>query len=147
MKAVSTMTKEIGGQFEFICKKEVIACCGSNCAVCPRYYLNSEEEMLMAAELWHRLGWLDEALPLEEIRCYGCSPQKSCPHGLTECAAKHGLRKCSACLIFPCESIKEMLLRSEEQKKNCRGKCSEEEYEILRKAFFEKGKHLKKKSE
>lgn len=42
------------------------------------------------------------------------------------------------------EKIKNMLERSKEYKERCRDVCSEEEYNMLEKAFFNKEENLRK---
>lgn len=124
--------------------KEKIALCGDNCTECPRYNAHTDGELQAVAELWHKAGWRERVVSKEEIACSGCSPQKQCTYQLVECTREHGVRKCNQCKEFPCGKIKTMLERTAEYKKKCREVCSEQEYSILKKAFFEKENNLKK---
>ena len=45
---------------------------------------------------------------------------------------------------FPCEKINSMLVRSKEYQKRCKEICSDIEYDILEKAFFDKENKLRK---
>ncbi len=52
--------------------------------------------------------------------------------------------KCNPCAEFPCEKIQSMLKRSAEYQSHCKEVCSDVEYEMLEKAFFDKENNLKK---
>lgn len=65
-----------------------------------------------------------------------------CGDNCMECAKEHGVDKCNQCEEFPCIKITDMLKRSAEYKNRCREVCSEQEYIVLEKAFFEKEKNL-----
>lgn len=80
----------------------------------------------------------------EEIACRGCTPNNQCPYHLVECTKEHHVEKCSQCGEFPCSKISDMLKRSKEYQKKCREVCSQKEYVILEKAFFEKESNLMK---
>lgn len=123
---------------------EKITLCGDNCLACPRYLAKSDKELEKTAELWYRVGWRDRIVPKEEIRCTGCSSHKQCTYKLVECTKEHGVEKCNQCREFPCVKISDMLQRSGEYQKRCREVCSEEEYLVLKKAFFDKENNLRK---
>lgn len=123
---------------------EKITLCGDNCMYCPRYLAKTDEALAKVAELWHRIGWRDTIVPTDEIGCAGCSSHKRCTYGVVECVKKHGVEKCNQCPEFPCEKIDDMLKRSLVYKKKCRALCSQEEYALLEKAFFNKWKNLRK---
>ena len=53
----------------------------------------------------------------------------------------HNVDKCAE---FPCEKISNMLERSKEYQKRCKEFCSDAEYEMLEKAFFDKESNLRK---
>lgn len=124
--------------------EEKITLCGDNCLECPRYNARSDEELKAAAELWYRIGWRECVVSNDEIKCTGCSSHKECTYQLVDCVKKHNVEKCNQCGVFPCEKISDMLKRSAEYRKKCREVCSEEEYSILEKAFFDKENNLKK---
>lgn len=122
-----------------------ISLCGDNCLECPRYNAKNEEELRAVAELWYKVGWRDCVVSNEEIACHGCSSHKQCTYQLVECVKVHGVTKCNQCNEFPCMKIENVLERSAEYKRKCKELCSEQEYIILEKAFFEKEKNLKSK--
>ena len=124
--------------------KKLLALCGDDCAACPRYQAKSTEELRAVAELWFRIGWRDRILPPEEMACSGCSPGKQCTYQLVDCTERHGVVCCRQCRVFPCGKIQDMLRRSEEYRRICKGRCSEAEYAALEKAFFEKEENLGK---
>lgn len=124
--------------------KERITLCGDNCIECPRYNAHSETELRNVAELWYRAGWRDKVVSNKEIACTGCSSHKTCTYRLVDCTKTHSVEKCNQCKEFPCEKIEDMLERSREYQKKCKLICSEEEYAVLEKAFFDKEKNLMK---
>ncbi len=79
----------------------------------------------------------------DEIRCSGCSSHKKCTYHLVECIREKGIEKCNQCSDFPCEKIKNMLIRSREYQVRCREICTAEEYLMLKKSFFNKEENLK----
>lgn len=123
---------------------EKITYCGDDCLSCPRYLAKTEDELSRVAELWYRIGWRDSIVSADEIRCGGCFPHKSCTYNLIECIKNNGVEKCNKCGLFPCKKINDMLLRSKQYQERCRVICSEEEYNLLAKSFFNKEENLKK---
>lgn len=121
-----------------------IALCGDNCMECPRYRAKSEDELRQTAELWYRVGWRDRIVSNEEIRCTECSSYKQCTYHLVECTKEHHVEKCNQCGLFPCEKINDMLERSQAYQQKCRELCTDEEYEKLERAFFDKKNNLMK---
>lgn len=81
-------------------------------------------------------------MPADEISCTGCSSHKDCTYRLVECVKEHRVEKCNQCSQFPCEKIDSMLKRSRNYKKKCKELCSQEEYEMLEKSFFNKEENL-----
>jgi hypothetical protein len=124
--------------------EERITLCGDNCIECPRYNTHTEAELRKVAELWYRVGWRDTVVSNEEIVCEGCSSHKACTYGLIDCTEKHGVEKCNQCKEFPCNKITGMLERSKKYQEKCKEVCSEEEYDALEKAFFDKESNLRK---
>jgi len=121
---------------------KIIAACGNDCAACPRYnahpYEKTETELRHTAELWMKIGYRDRIVSNEEIACSGCSSHKQCTYQLIECTKEHGVSKCSQCARFPCQKIQDMLTRSAAYQKRCAEVCSETEFRLLEKAFFDK---------
>jgi len=124
--------------------EEKITLCGDNCIACPRYHACSDEELQKVAELWHRVGWRDHIVSSEEMKCEGCSSYKQCTYQLVECTEEHKVEKCNQCREFPCEKIERMLARSRDYQERCKIVCSQEEYEMLERAFFDKENNLRK---
>ncbi len=124
--------------------REKITLCGDNCIECPRYNAHSEEELRSVAELWCRVGWREHVVSNEEIKCEGCHSHKQCTYNLVECTKEHSVYKCNQCVEFPCEKIQSMLKRSAEYQSRCKEICSDVEYEMLEKAFFDKENNLRK---
>ena len=116
---------------------------GDNCAECPRYKASTDEELSAVAELWYKIGWSHYILSNEEIACKGCSAHKKCTYGLIKCSQLRGIKKCSQCQLFPCSKINDMFEKSAEYKQKCKEVCSEQEFAVLEKAFFNKEKNLK----
>lgn len=123
---------------------DLIMPCGDNCITCPRYTAQTNEELQKVAELWYRIGWTDTIASPEEIKCNGCSSHKSCTYGLIDCINKHDIQKCNQCLDFPCDKIDKMLQRTKQYQEKCERVCSESEFKVLNKAFFEKEVNLRK---
>ena len=98
----------------------IIAACGNDCAVCPRYtahpYEKSDEELHRTAELWMKIGYRD-----------------------------HVVSTCGECFEYPCDNIKECFAVTKSFEPMCRQACTDDEYKRLEKAFFEKEKNLSDK--
>lgn len=124
--------------------EEKITLCGDNCIEWPRYNAHTNEELTAGAELWHKVGWRTHIVSNEEIACNGCSFHKQCTYQLVECTKEHRVSKCNQCDEFPCAKICTMLERSAEYEKRCKEVCSEHEYSVSKKAFFDKENNLKK---
>ena len=123
---------------------EKITLCGDNCLECPRYLARTTSELEKVAELWFRVGWRDRIVPVDEIRCSGCTSHKQCTYHLVECTEENKVEKCNQCSKFPCYKIEEMLRRSDEYEKKCREVCTDEEYQMLKSSFFNKEVNLQK---
>ena len=127
--------------------EELIAPCGNNCVACPLYIANTDEDLQKAAELWHKLGWADSVLPINKIKCKGCSInafKPLCKFGIISCLKQRNLSKCNQCSDFPCDKINIMLAKNKQDQKELKKICTESEYRILCKAFYEKEENLKK---
>ncbi len=120
----------------------MISVCGDNCAVCPRYNAKSEEELHRLAQLWHRIGWRDRVVEPDEMRCSGCGSGKGCAYQLRECCAENNVERCTQCSCFPCERIAALLEKSAYNRSRCFEVCSEEEFALLDRAFYQKEKYL-----
>lgn len=120
--------------------------CGDNCSVCPRYVATQSgdvEQLRKVAVLWYRVGLRDEVVPPEELTCHGCSTENLCAYeDVRECAIEKGVKNCGECEDYPCEKVLKVFKWTESFVERCKEKCSEEEYESLRKAFFSKKENL-----
>ncbi|MBR5514514.1 MAG: DUF3795 domain-containing protein [Ruminococcus sp.] len=124
--------------------KNMITLCGDDCSKCPRYLAQTDTELKAVAELWYKVGWRNTVVSVDEIRCNGCSADKKCTYGLVDCTKAHTVDKCSQCVNFPCETIEDMLCRSEKYKKICRKVCTDDEYKQISEAFFNKFENMTK---
>jgi hypothetical protein len=122
----------------------IIAPCGDNCGICPRYTAQSPEELQNVAELWHRVGWRDTVVHHDEMKCPGCSSHKACTYNIVDCIKIKNIQRCNQCPDFPCDKIDKMLEKSKQHEKRCKEVCSDAEFMILHAAFFEKETNLRK---
>ena len=124
----------------------IIAACGNDCSVCPRYvnhpYEKTDAQLQHTAELWHKIGYRDHVVSKEEISCHGCRPENRCRYRIVSCCYEKGVKTCAACSFYPCAKLEECLAVTESFVPACRKACSEEEYEQLRRAFFAKKENL-----
>lgn len=128
-------------------KSVLISLCGDTCSECPRYIAtqNSDTVRLQKlAELWYRLGFRQEIVGIEEIRCNGCSKTKPCGYGINTCEHVRNLNNCGECAHYPCARISGAFARTDEADQRCRSLCSPEEYAQLQKAFLMKRETLNK---
>ena len=127
----------------------IIAACGNDCAVCPRYtahpYEKSDEELHRTAELWMKIGYRDHVVSNEEIACHGCKPENWCRYQVVKCCEDRGIKTCGECSEYPCDNIKECFAVTKSFEPMCRQVCTDDEYKRLEKAFFEKEKNLSDK--
>jgi hypothetical protein len=123
-------------------KEQIIAPCGNDCSVCPRYTAQTIEELQKFAQLWYKVERRDKVETPEEIRCLGCSDNKTCTYDVIECINNKNVQNHYQCDDFPCGKIKRMLRKTRRYEKRCKKLCSDEEFMILKKAFFEKENNL-----
>ena len=121
----------------------ILSVCGDDCAVCPRYLAQTEDELQQTAIFWHRVGWRDHVVSNDEIRCAGCGTRGSCAFMLMPCLREKGLARCTDCGEHPCGKIAQMLVCSAEKEAQCRAACGEERFfAMMKRAFYEKEKNL-----
>jgi hypothetical protein len=125
---------------------KILAACGNDCSVCPRYtappYEKPGEELQHTAELWMKIGYRDHVVTNDEIACSGCRPENRCRYRVIKCCAEKGIKTCAACPAYPCETMRECFAVTRSFEPKCREVCSDAEYEILNRAFFEKEQNL-----
>ena len=126
--------------------QKIIAACGNDCSVCPRYnvthYEKTDEELRHTAELWLKIGYRDRLVSNEEITCCGCRPENWCRYRVISCCEDRGIENCSECADFPCDNMRECFAVTKSFEPKCREICTEAEYQQLKKAFFEKEENL-----
>lgn len=133
---------------EAISDRRIIAACGNDCSVCPRYvahpYEKINEELSCTAELWTKIGYRDHIVSNEEIACTGCKPENWCRYHVVKCCEDKGIKTCAECGEFPCANMQDCFSVTNSFKPKCRQVCTDQEYETLKKAFFEKEQNLKR---
>lgn len=132
-------------RYEELKKAEpIISVCGDDCAVCPRYLAQTDEELHETALFWYKAGWRDYILSNEEIKCTGCGFRPQCSFMLLPCTVEHGVNMCYECSSFVCDKVRNTIAISEEKMKACREACdSDAEFEMMRRAFYNKEKNMR----
>ncbi len=129
--------------------EKIIAACGNDCSVCPRYvkepYKKTDAELSRTAELWCKIGYRDHVVTNEEIACTGCSTDNWCRYKVVMCVKEKHVDNCGQCNQYPCRNIKECFEVTKSFEPFCKKVCTKMEYETIRKAFFEKEKNLENK--
>lgn len=127
--------------------EKIIAACGNNCAACPRYvahpYEKTKEELRYTAELWMKIGYRDRIVSEEEISCTGCKPENWCRYHVVKCCRDKGIMTCASCHDYPCSNMRECFDITASFESICRECCTDEEYQKLQRAFFEKKQNLR----
>ena len=125
---------------------KISAACGNDCAACPSYvahpYEKTEEELRHTAEMWFKIGYRDHVVTTEEISCSGCKPENWCRYHVVKCCEDRGIRTCAECGEYPCDNMRECFAVTMSFASKCREVCTDEEYQQLKKAFFEKEANL-----
>lgn len=125
---------------------EMIGICGDNCAYCPRYIATqngSAIELEKVKELWVRLGFIDPAVPVNDMACSGCRPENKCAYKeLRTCVYKKGIENCGSCHNYPCELINAAFDKSDKLRSHAIRVCTQEEMDMLNKAFFSKKQYF-----
>ena len=126
--------------------EKILAACGNDCAACPRYiaapYEKTQEQLEHTAQLWMKIGYRDRVVSNEEISCSGCKAENWCRYRVIACAREHGIENCGQCKEYPCANLKDCFEVTASFAPACKSVCTEEEYEMLSRAFFEKEKNL-----
>lgn len=122
-----------------------LACCGNDCACCPRYTATQSKDvprLKEAAETWLRVGWRDTLAAPREMACGGCSTADWCRYGIRDCAQQLQVANCGRCPRYPCPLLREAFARSAAYAARCREVCSPRQYAVLDDAFFKKRANL-----
>jgi len=121
----------------------IISACGDDCAVCPRYLAQTEQELREVAEFWHKVGWRAQVVPPQQMRCEGCGSRPECSYGLLPCLRQKGAERCSKCESFPCAKVEAALANSQSKKQRCREACANSaEFALLERAFYRKEENI-----
>ncbi len=122
--------------------EKIIAACGNDCSACPRHIPKTEEELRHTAELWMKIGYRDHIVSNDEISCTGCKVNNWCRYNVIQCTTKKNIPNCGKCEEYPCAKLKECFAVTKSFAPSCKKVCSDEEYEVLQRAFFEKKENL-----
>jgi hypothetical protein len=124
----------------------MIGICGDNCTYCPRYIATQNEstqELEEVKELWVRLGLRDPAFTVKDMTCHGCMPENKCAYReLPSCVSAKGVANCGFCDEYPCKLIRSAFDKSEKLKFHANKVCTQEEMDMLHKAFFSKKEYF-----
>ena len=74
----------------------------------------------------------------EEISCTGCKPENWCRSQVVKCREDRGISTCAECKEYPCDNMRECFEVTKSFEPKCKEVCTDEEYQQLKKAFFEK---------
>lgn len=128
-------------------EERIIAACGNDCSVCPRYikepYQKTDAQLRRTAELWYKIGYRDHVVTNEQISCMGCSEDNWCRYKVVKCVHDNHVENCGQCKEYPCDNIKECFEVTMSFEPSCKEVCTRGEYEIMKRAFFEKEKNLR----
>ncbi|MFP4006273.1 MAG: DUF3795 domain-containing protein [Candidatus Hadarchaeia archaeon] len=127
-----------------------LGCCGDECSSCPRFIATKEGSNIgleEIAKLWKKIGWRDEVENPRDMECRGCDFVDQCPYGIKECTVEKGVENCGECGCYPCERLEKVFEKVETYRRKCREICSENEYQLIEKAFLSKKENLDKINE
>lgn len=100
-------------------------------------------ELDKVKDLWVRLGLRDLDFPVENMACHGCMPGNKCAYtDLWACIGTKGYENCGLCEEYPCERITSAFGKSEDLESRASKVCSQDEMDMLRKAFFAKKEYF-----
>jgi hypothetical protein len=123
-----------------------IGACGDNCSFCLRYKAtisNNVHELTRVKELWVSLGWRDPDVDIQELKCSGCRKENKCAYRqLRDCVFEKNMENCGRCSKYPCELTSEAFAKTEKAFSQLEITCSNEEKDMLIKAFGCKRKNL-----
>jgi hypothetical protein len=122
-----------------------LAPCGDDCNFCPRYLATQsgdEEQLKEASLLWQIVGWRDVDAPLEDMKCNGCATLETCPLGFIECVRERNIDNCGECPDYACERMEKIFENNIKEAVICREKFTEKDYDLFRRAFWDKKERL-----
>ena len=120
--------------------------CGDNCSYCARFIATEsgrKTELEKIKELWVRLGLREPDFPIKDMACYGCKPGKKCAYAeLRACVSGKGYENCGSCEQYPCNLINSVFDETETLKSHASKVCTQEEMDMLHRAFFSKKEYF-----
>lgn len=124
----------------------MIGICGDNCTYCPRYIATQNggtQELEKVKELWVRLGLRGHDFTVEDMVCHGCMPENNCAYiELLSCINEKVHKNCGLCNEYPCKIINDAFDKSEKLNFHAKKVCTQEEMDMLHKAFFSKKEYF-----
>ena len=102
----------------------------------------TDEELFNIATLWYKIGYRDKVVINNEIKCNGCTIKNFCRYNIIDCTQKHSVQNCGECSEYPCSKIIKAFEKTMLFEPKCKEVCTEQEYEIMSKAFFCKKHNL-----
>ncbi|NHI92603.1 MAG: DUF3795 domain-containing protein [Candidatus Lokiarchaeota archaeon] len=124
-----------------------IACCGDDCTCCLSYIGTKNNDMKLLkkmGKILHEIGWREQILPPQNIKCNGCSFMIKCEYGIKECCEQKEIDNCGYCDKYPCAKNKLAFQKNEIDEKKCKSLLSDEDFMMFKKAFFCKKENLSK---
>jgi hypothetical protein len=125
----------------------ILAACGNDCNACPRYLATrsgDRDKLYRVARLWNRIGYRERVVSPEEIACHGCASSNWCRYGIRQCAIQRGVNDCGECNEFLCRNIVDTIEKTLTFERRVKESCSDDEFELLHKAFFLKRENLER---
>lgn len=122
-----------------------LAYCGDDCEECPRYkatVFGSKKELREVVLLMKRVGWPYNLKNIEKMRCRGCQDIENCEYGIKSCCIEKKVNHCGECPQYVCKKIQQALDITKENRIKFKEILTKKEYEMFRKAFFEKKQNL-----
>jgi hypothetical protein len=116
-----------------------IGACGDGCSFCLRYTAtksNKTDELNRVRDLWVKLGWRDNNVDAQELKCSGCRKENKCAYPeLRDCAFGKNLENCGMCRRYPCKLIEAAFEKTENTFQTLNITVSKENMDSLLKAF------------
>lgn len=125
-----------------------IAPCGDNCAFCLTYIGTKENDIELLkkmAIILHAIGWRDEILPPEEMKCEGCASRTFCEYKIKQCCEEKQVENCGYCEQYPCDKSQVAFEKNKNNIKKCEALLTKEDFEMFKKAYFSKKENLGRK--
>ena len=122
-----------------------IAYCGDDCSFRLSYIgtrKNDKDLLKKMAKILHQIGWREEELPPEEVKCDGCFTRTWCEYGIKQCCEEKKIAHCGHCNDYPCSKNVTTFEKNEKDIETCKKVLSFEDLEVFKKAYFSKKENL-----